>query len=180
MSQHRNRFDYFLLIGIISKSILVRYTTLRTDVPGIFVVFFAVFVSLVLFFFSFFFPFLSSFVFVLFSPSMYLGCWRAYGLCNRNVLLRTFFPAPRYPGTRISWSRGLLGKRKIALKSSSQRGEFHSFFFVSNVVHLFMVDKPLKFLSFRLVGTHFRGQMLNISTGNGRSQNLPGLYCFRF
>ena len=48
-----------------------------------------------------------------------------YGPCSQKSAL--FF---QRPGTRISWSHGVFGKRKTPLKNSSQRGAFQIFLFL--------------------------------------------------
>ena len=100
--------------------------------------------------------------------------WVWYGPCCQKSAL--YF---QRSGTRISWSRGVLGEWKTLLKSSSQRGAFQSFF-----CFCFDCSSPLYCrLTVKITFVSPGGyifQRWNITTGNDRSQNLPGSKCFRF
>ena len=70
-------------------------------------------------------------------PHVSWGC-AEYAMVRAAKNVHSFF---QRPGTRMSWSHGVFGKRKTPLKSSSRRRAFQNVFFVSNVRRLLIVDK---------------------------------------
>ena len=81
------------------------------------------------------------------------------------------------PGTRISWSHGVFGKRKTPLQNSSRRGAFQTFFFCFGCSSPLYCRYTVKVPFVSPGGYIFQGS--NITMGNNRCQNLPGSKCFR-